>query len=75
MGSGTTAKACYELNRRFIGFEIDPEYCEISRKRLKQKVISGFFGTQANSTSSSFNKDLTGKSVDFPQILPLAELR
>jgi hypothetical protein len=59
MGSGTTAKACYELNRRFIGFEIDPEYCEIARKRLKQKVITGFFGTQANSTSSSFNKDLT----------------
>lgn len=75
MGSGTTAKACYELNRRFIGFEIDPEYCEIARKRLKQKVITGFFGTQANSTSSSFNKDLTGNSDEFPQILPLAELR
>ena len=75
MGSGTTAKACYELNRRFIGFELDPEYCEIARKRLKQKVITGFFGTQANSTSSSFNKDLTGNSDEFPQILPLAELR
>ena len=75
MGSGTTAKACYELNRRFIGFELDPEYCEIARKRLKQKVITGFFGTQANSTSSSFNKDLTENSEEFPQILPLAELR
>ena len=75
MGSGTTAKACYELNRRFIGFELDLEYCEIARKRLKQKLITGFFGTQANSTSSSFNKDLTGNSDEFPQILPLAELR
>jgi len=75
MGSGTTAKACYELNRRFIGFELDTEYCEIALKRLKQKVIKGFFGTQANSTSSSFNKDLTENSEEFPQILHLAELR
>jgi len=34
MGSGTTAVACKKLNRRFIGFEISPEYCEIANKRL-----------------------------------------
>jgi hypothetical protein len=31
--------------------------------------------TQANPTDLSFNKDLTGNSDEFPQILPLAELR
>ena len=35
IGSGTTALACRQLNRHFIGFEISPEYCEIANKRLK----------------------------------------
>ena len=29
MGSGTTALACKQLNRRWVGFEISPEYCKI----------------------------------------------
>ena len=35
LGSGTTAVACKQLNRRFIGIEINPEYCKIAEKRLK----------------------------------------
>jgi DNA modification methylase len=35
MGSGTTALACKELNRNFIGIEINKEYIDISEKRLK----------------------------------------
>jgi site-specific DNA-methyltransferase (adenine-specific) len=34
MGSGTTAVACKELGRNFIGFEISEEYCNIANKRL-----------------------------------------
>ena len=34
MGSGTTAIAAKKLNRNFIGVEISPEYCEMSKKRL-----------------------------------------
>jgi len=74
-GSGSTLLACKQLNRRWVGFEISPEYCKIIQKRLSQKVITGFFDTQAHSTNGSFNKDLTGNSDEFPQILPLAELR
>jgi len=47
MGSGTTAIACKELNRKYIGFEISPEYCEIANKRLNQETIKGFFETQS----------------------------
>lgn len=34
MGSGTTALAALKLNRKFIGFDISEEYCELARKRL-----------------------------------------
>lgn len=35
LGSGTTAVACKQLNRNFIGIEISSKYCEIARKRLE----------------------------------------
>lgn len=38
MGSGTTAVACKELNRNFIGCEIEAKYCKIAEKRLKETV-------------------------------------
>ena len=34
MGSGTTAVACKELKRNFIGFEINPEYYRIACDRI-----------------------------------------
>jgi DNA modification methylase len=36
MGSGTTALACKELNRNFLGCDINSEYVEYSMERLKQ---------------------------------------
>jgi len=35
LGSGTTAKFAKELSRKFIGIEINPEYCKIAEQRLK----------------------------------------
>jgi len=39
MGSGTTAKACLDLNRNYIGSEISKEYCQIAEERLRQGVL------------------------------------
>jgi site-specific DNA-methyltransferase (adenine-specific) len=36
IGSGTTAVASKKLNRHFIGIDINPDYCEIARKRLAE---------------------------------------
>lgn len=35
MGSGTTAVACKETGRHYIGFEISKEYVDIANDRLK----------------------------------------
>jgi len=35
MGSGTTAVACKNTNRHFIGFEINPVYYDIAQNRIK----------------------------------------
>jgi site-specific DNA-methyltransferase (adenine-specific) len=37
MGSGTTAIACINLNRNFIGIELEEKYFEVSKKRLEEK--------------------------------------
>jgi DNA modification methylase len=36
MGSGTTGVACQELNRNFIGIELDKEYFKIAEQRIKE---------------------------------------
>ena len=36
MGSGTTGVACKNLNRNFIGIELDQEYFKIAKKRINE---------------------------------------
>jgi site-specific DNA-methyltransferase (adenine-specific) len=42
MGSGTTAVACKQINRNFIGCDISQEYVDIANKRLNQSVLTSF---------------------------------
>jgi len=39
MGSGTTGVACKNLNREFIGIELDETYYNIAKKRIKETVV------------------------------------
>jgi len=41
VGSGTTARVAQALNRRYIGIDINPEYIEMSKKRLA-RFFEGF---------------------------------
>jgi len=41
MGSGTTGAVSKRLGRNFVGVEINPEYCEIARKRIAE--AAGFY--------------------------------
>jgi len=38
MGSGTTGISCRNLNRNFIGIELDPEYFKIAEKRINENI-------------------------------------
>lgn len=39
-GSGTTAKACVLLERKFIGSELNEEYCKIFVERLENYILN-----------------------------------
>jgi len=40
LGSGTTAVAAKQLGRRWIGIEINPDYCKIAEDRLRQTELA-----------------------------------
>ncbi len=39
MGAGTTVVACNQLNKQYIGIEIDKDYCDITNSRLGQRPL------------------------------------
>ena len=40
IGSGTTAIACINTNRNYIGFELDKEYYEIAKNRINKHILN-----------------------------------
>ncbi len=38
IGSGTTAVSAIDLNRHYVGYEVDGEYVKIAEKRIKQAI-------------------------------------
>lgn len=40
MGSGTTGVACKKYGKDFIGFELDPDYFEIAKRRICEGIAS-----------------------------------
>ena len=43
VGSGTTAIAAKQLERKYIGIDLNPEYCDMATKRLKETMVQGSF--------------------------------
>ena len=36
LGSGTTGQVALRMGRRFVGVELNPEYVEIAKRRMKE---------------------------------------
>ncbi len=49
MGSGTTAIAALQDNRKYVGYEIDPQYIELAEKRIAQTKKQVALKSQHNS--------------------------
>ena len=68
-GTGTTSVVCKQLNRRYIGFELEHKYIEIANKRLSQETLHSLSEIQSgddgginftqNPTDSGFSKGKT----------------
>jgi site-specific DNA-methyltransferase (adenine-specific) len=39
MGSGSTGVACKNLNRNFIGIELDKKYFDIAKQRIESTLF------------------------------------
>lgn len=57
MGSGTTARVAQVLGRHFVGVELNPEYVEIAKRRLKES-FDGF---------DSFDPRVNRRPRDLPE--------
>lgn len=69
MGSGTTAVACIKLNRNYIGFEINSDYCKIIEARIKKIKSSGpLFDSTEGNNSHNMNGET---STDAPKSMSL----
>lgn len=43
-GSGTTCRVAYDLKRKYVGIELNPEFMELAERRLSQQNIFDFIG-------------------------------
>lgn len=62
MGSGTTCVAAKNLNRAYIGFEIDPKYFEIAKVRLGDSMT-----TESTPTDSLVHSNASHRATTFVQ--------
>jgi site-specific DNA-methyltransferase (adenine-specific) len=64
MGSGTTAFVAEKLNRKWIGIEINPEYCEIAKERILKAIeekTKGKVIKQVKTRQAQWKKLIPGK--------------
>jgi len=54
-GSGTTLEVAKSLNRKSIGIELNPTYCELIKKRVSNVTLPMDFGEELNITEEVIN--------------------
>jgi len=72
MGTGTTAVAARRLGRRFLGFDIDPDYVRLATGKAAREQATRIGGAYV---SIYLNRLMTVRDVDFPSVRDLLETR
>lgn len=54
-GSGTTLEVAKSLNRKSIGIELNPNYCELIKKRVGNVTLPMDFGEEPSMTGEAIN--------------------
>lgn len=64
VGSGTTAVVAKKLGRHFIGIDINPEYCQMAERRLRETLSGLPFEAQERKNESEVKKDVRDNVSD-----------
>ncbi len=74
IGSGTTAVACIKLNRNYIGFEINPDYCKMIKERIKETTSNNslFSMVEKNNSHKKDSADKQEKLFEVEKIEKMA---
>lgn len=67
-GSGTTAVACVRHGRRFVGFEINPDYVRVAQERVADAMPLAR-APHANPTPAAANDDASSPALR-PHLIP-----
>lgn len=66
MGSGTTAIACMNTNRRYVGFELNKEFYDRANERIKNHVVHNYKEEKSNMkhTNTLLDKECFAEAND-----------
>lgn len=71
-GIGTTGLACKELNRQFVGYELNPKYVEFGNKRIGGEQLENFMVVQydldGNYIAHYRNRGEASKATGVPDV-------
>ncbi|MDI6737878.1 MAG: site-specific DNA-methyltransferase [Nanoarchaeota archaeon] len=69
MGSGTTAVACIQTGRQYIGFELSEDYCKMSEARIKatQPPLKQEYGSMSTGVDSGCSIPIFFKPCPFSE--------
>lgn len=71
-GIGTTGLACKELNRQFVGYELNPKYVEFGNKRIGGEQLENFMVVQydldGNYIAHYRNRGEASKATGIPDV-------
>lgn len=75
MGVGSTGVAALELNRRFIGVELDETYFNAAKKRINNTLAQDYLFTQPITTNLEIEQVTEGYMASEPLEIPVSPLK